>query len=243
MSKPDPRYVNPNDEQNETPVTERFDWKSVKILCVEGIPKHKAYGMLFEEYARQREMVSEHDTTERKRLSFYLPLLHSMFTSEYAALYNVSLHKFMILILELGLIHFQHDYYDDYRVARQFHGKAMLDRITSPDAISLFMKSNVHKIELGSCMGSRIGKAKHYTPAVPEWLYLAVTDSARYLGMTVSDFVFLCWAIGMQRGISDSKKNAMLSNINDELLKNFNFEFVYYCKNIRRSICDISGDK
>jgi hypothetical protein len=240
-SKPDPRYVDPSEEYDELPATEKFDWKSVKILCIEGIPKHRAYGMLFEEYARQREIVSDRDTTERKRLSFYLPLFSAMMNDEYAVLYKTSVHRCMILFLELGLIHFQHDYFEKYASVRRYHGKSMLERVNSEDTAQLFQMIERHKIKIQSCNGARQGDSKHFTPFVPEWLYSAIQDSSRYLGMTVSDFTYLCWVVGISRSISQKDQNVILKKRCDELLSKFDFEFTYYYKNMETTISYISA--
>ena len=77
---------------------DQWDWKTIRVLCVSGIPKHEAYGMNFDEYRNKREFVTD-DTTEKKRLSFYIPTFPTMLNMDFAAMYNASIHRFTLLVL------------------------------------------------------------------------------------------------------------------------------------------------
>jgi len=218
---------------------DQFDWKTIRVLCVSGIPKHEAYGMNFEEYRNKREFVTD-DTTEKKRLSFYIPAFPTMLNMDFAAMYNASIHRFTLLVLELGLIHFQHDYYGKYGSIKKLRGEAMLSKVASHEKRNVFMHLEGCTISLGACAGSKTKASKRSTVATPEWFYNALIDTAKHLNMSISDLVYLCWCIGVTKCVLNSRvNNVYLKKEFDDIIEHFEFELNYFLTNIKDTICKI----
>ena len=68
----------------DTPLVARFDPMTIQMLVVDAVPKHAAYEMMFDEYLKQRSRFYEYDESEKKRLSFYLPLFPAMLSADFA---------------------------------------------------------------------------------------------------------------------------------------------------------------
>jgi hypothetical protein len=230
-----------DDYYESTKLEARFDPMTIQLLVVEAIQKHQAYGMLFEDYIKQRKKFMSYDETEKKRLSFYLPLFPAMMSADYATDFRISYNQFLVFMIELGLITFLYDYHDQYDTVKE--GKKTLSKmVTSERNRIYYLQMDKQTICIGSCAGSRIGKVKHFTPNVPEWLYNAITDSATYINMSVSDFIYLCWCIGVQSSLTEDKVNPVLSGDNSAILSTFNHEFDIYAGQIDHTMTSMKTD-
>ena len=185
-----------------TPLEARFDVNALQILVVEAIQKHQAYGMLFEEYKKQRNRFSGYDDSEKKRLPFRLPAFQRRAAADLAILHDTPFYHFVVLVVELGLITFQYDYHDEYMQIRDGR-KQIFSNLKTEDAQSLYMQLEQHTIEMCSGTGSRSGKSALLTPTVPEWLYNAISDISMNMNMSVSDFVYMCWCTGVQNSLEE----------------------------------------
>jgi hypothetical protein len=225
------KYSNPE----EYIAGDQFDWKTIKVLCVSGIPKHKAYGMNFDQYRKQREMVTN-DTTEKKRLTYYLPTFPSMLSTDFAEIHNVSIHKFTLLTLELGLIHFQHDYYDTYQSVKKARGQSVIDKVSSDSRRNVFVHLNGCSISLGSCAGAADDQSRRASVNTPEWFYNALTDTAKHLNMTISDMVYLCWCIGITKCVIGEMGNDYLMEEFGKIIQHFESELFFYVESANHLI-------
>lgn len=215
----------------DTPLVARFDPMTIQLLVTEAVPRHAAYGMMFDEYAKQRSRFTEYDDSEKKRLSFYFQRLPSRVSSDLAFTYKTSHHRFMILIIELGLITFHVDYHDEYNMAKTIR-KKVFDGVETETNLKQYMQIEKQTIELGSGAGRMQGSTKHFVPSVPEWLYNAVTDASIYLNMSISDFTYLCWCIGVRNNLPDSVLPKIMGQKFDDTINTFNFELNEYIDSI-----------
>ena len=174
-----------------TPLEARFDYLTIEMAVTEAFPKHEAYGMLFKDYHAKRAQLQGYDETDKKRLSFRFPSHFAHVATDIALRQKVSLHRALILLIELGLIHFQVDYHDEYHDIREWR-LASFDNLCDSESLRKYKRIERHNIVLDS--GGRA--APHFAPNVPEWLYNAVMDTKAYLNMTSSDLIFFCWCYG-----------------------------------------------
>lgn len=216
----------------EADISDKFDWRAISILCVSGIPKHKAYGMTFPDYRERRESVVDEDTTEKKRLSFYVPKFPAMMAMSYSLKYKCSHHKFVLLIIELGLIHFQYDYHDDYHHIKKIKCDAMGHVIDETSRIQ-YMRLSEQQLSICSGSASSINAPKHYSPSVPEWLYNAISDLSIYLNMSITDVVYLCYCNGIVRCLPEQDQNVMLMHDCNEILLKFGMQLKSYILTIK----------
>ncbi len=239
-----PEYDLNNPESYEeyissTPLEARFDPATIQIMVVEAIQKHAAYEMQFDEYLRQRSRFSEYDESEKKRLSFYLPLFPAMRSQDFAYEYEISLNKFLVNLVELGLITFLYDYHGDCSETKR--AKHELSKaITSERTKILYLQVDKQKINLGSTVGSRDGISKHFSPGVQEWFYNAINDAAAYLNMTTSDLAYLCWCIGVQKTLKQDIIDKMLDKDIDNVMQLFRYELEIYLNRINSLLKDVA---
>jgi hypothetical protein len=227
----DPADPDALDEYYETtPLEARFDISTLQLLVVEAIPKHAAYGMMFEEYQKQRNRFAGFDTSEKKRLPFRLPAFHGRVAADLAILNDTSFYHFLVLIIELGLITFQYDFHNDYVDIRDGR-KVIFTRLKDEENLSLYMQLEQHTIEMCSGTGAKAGKSKLFTPTVSEWLYNAISDVSTNMNMSVSDFVYICWCMGIQNALPESMIPSMVGRDVESIthrfgrsLKGFNFQ-------------------
>jgi hypothetical protein len=177
-----------------TPVEARFDYLTIEMAVTEAFPKHEAYGMMFSEYHRMRAKLSGYDESEKRRLSFRVPNYYAHVMSDLALINKVSLHRAMILLIELGLIHFQVDYHTEYTNIRASRNR-LFTEIKTPEDRSMYRQVEKQTIVLNSGSGGS-ANITHYSPSVPEWLYNAIMDIRAYLNMSGTDFIFFCWCYG-----------------------------------------------
>jgi len=222
----------PQDEDLEDiPEEERFDWKTTRSICIEGNRKHRAYGMPFGEYVKNRSQFIDTDESERAHLSCYLPSFPSAISSDCASMMKMSATRFLNLMIEIGLITFQVDYYDQYHIIK--HGRSsMLDKITDDDTQHKYMRAIGYDIKIGSTDGARNGCSKHHTSLVPVWLYDAISETATYLNMSRSDMVYLCWCIGVSKSLEPRYRNVMLDRDVQNILAHFEREINMYSKTL-----------
>jgi hypothetical protein len=223
----------------ETKLEARFDPLTIQMLVVEAIPKHAAYEMMFDEYLKQRSRFYEYDETEKKRLSFYLPLFPAMLSADFATEYQISYHSFLVRLIELGLIHFQYDYHEEYQFIK--NSKKNLSKLIKTETKkSYYLQLNKQNISLGSCAGARMSGTKHFTPSVPEWLYNAVSDCSAYINTTTSDFVYLCWCIGLLETIPERISNPVILLESELITRDFRREILILNERIKDIVFEIN---
>jgi hypothetical protein len=213
-------YPDEDEYLENTPLEARFDVSTISSLCVEAVPKHAAYGMMLEEYQKQRSRFMQTDTSEKKRLSFYLPAFYGRVAVDLSIMNKLSHYRFLILLCELGIITFQHDFFENYNTVRTGRHK-ICSLLNNKAACSLYMQLDQHTIELNSGSGYHGGKAKHFTPTVPEWLYNALTETATNLNMGISDFVFLCLCIGIVNALPEDNIPKLVGEEMGEIIHGF----------------------
>ena len=228
-------YIDDDEYLENTPLEARFDVSTISSLCVEAIPKHAAYGMMLEEYQKKRSRFMQADTSEKKRLSFYLPAFYGRVAVDLSILNKISHYRFLILLCELGIITFQHDFYENYHVIRDGREK-ICSMLNSETNQSLYMQLDRHVIELDSGRGYRGGKAKHFSPTVPEWLYNALSETATNLNMGNSDFVFLCLCIGITSALPEDAIPEMVGRGMEETIHGFDLELSGYTYQIENTL-------
>jgi hypothetical protein len=221
-----------------TPLEDRFDLGTLEILVGEGIPKHAAHDMMLEEYIKSRTKFVRYDDSEKKRLSFYLPLFPAMRSADFSSHFNISLNKFLIAAIELGLIRFMYEYHDQYDGAMAIQ-KAMGKLINTQKGKILYMQISKQKITLESATAVKMGGAKHFVPNVYEWFYDALATTASSLNMSISDLCYLCWCISVQRTLPNDLVDRMLSQDISDLMTYFSVEIDIYYKRIDGLLCDI----
>ena len=221
-----------------TPIEARFDLATLELLIGEGIEKHEAHDMMLSEYIKSRKKFVRYDDTEKKRLSFYIPLFPAMRSSDFADEMNVSLTKFMVAAIELGLIRFMYEYHDQYDGAVSIK-RAMGKRISNKQCKIIYMQTSKQKITLGSAYGIKMGASTHFTPNVYEWFYDALSATAVALNMSMSDLCYLCWCIAVQNTIPNDMLDKMLAQDITEVLDYFDVEINIYSKKIDLLLCDI----
>lgn len=222
------------------PEEERFDWKTISHAVIQWIPKHKAYGMTFEEYQKERSKFSEFDTSEKKHLTFYLPLFPSMISGDISQEYKLSKNRFIVMLIELGLITFQYDYHEQYSIAKSTR-RNVSKLVTNESSRMCYIQLDKQNITLNSC--SRGSGHKHYSPNVPEWLYDAISDASTNINMTISDFAYLCWCIGMVKSVPMEIRNPVLNSDIELILKQFDYEFKMYTTRIKDILCKIKDEQ
>jgi hypothetical protein len=220
-----------DDYMRDTPLEARFDPLTLKSLVEEAIPKHRAYDMFFGEYIEERKRMLGWDLSEKKRLSFYLPLFQAMASTSYADMYDLAYSHFVVFISELGLIKFQYDYQIEFCKAKE-GTTSLLRLVTSPTRKQYYMQLDKQRICIGSGDNFRKGAAKHFAPSVPDWFYNAISNGAVYLNMTMSDFVYLCWCIGITEGIEEDKINSVVNDDSNAVIVDFNTELVIFLSRI-----------
>ncbi len=220
-----------DDELEDIPEEERFDWKTTRSICIEGNHKHRAYGMPFEEYVKNRSKYIDADETERSRLSYYLPSFPSALSADCASLMHISANRFLNLMIEMGLITFQVDYHEPYNIIKRGRSD-LLSSVKDDDSRHRYMRIAEYDIKLGSATGARCGSTKHHSPSVPVWLHDAIAEASTYLNMSTSDMVYLCWCFGAKKSLEQKYRNVVLDKEIEEILSNFDREINLYSKTI-----------
>ena len=214
-----------------TPLEARFDYLTIQSIVTEGFEKHQAYGMSFGEYRIQRSRLSNYDETTKKRLSYYLPPFYARIAADLAFINHSSVHHFMIMMIELGLIHFQVDYHDDYIIIKEGRTK-LFNQLETVDGENNYMQLDKQTITLGSCTGAKFGTVKHFVPSVPEWLYNATTEVSKYLNMSGSDLVFLSFCIGIINCLEENRIPYTVTRNAKTICNQFDYEIKVYSKRI-----------
>lgn len=233
----DPTDPDSLDEYYEnTKLEARFDPLTIQLLVVEAFPKHEAYGMSFSDYNRKRSQLSGYDDSKEKHLSFYFPKFFARVSSDLALINKTSHHRFLILLVELGLITFHVDFKDEYETLKHSRPK-ILNNLKNSVNRRHYIRLEKQTISLDSAAGSRSGGAHHFSSSVPVWLHNAVTDAANYTNMSISDFVYLCWGIGITNSLPEDMIPVIVGQDLSELLHQFRFEVSEY-SDIIKTILD-----
>lgn len=245
-AKPDTFFqVDYDDYIESTPLEARFDPATIQMLVVEAIPKHAAYEMSFEEYLKQRSRFSEYDGSEKKRLSFYLPLYPALRSHDFADDYRLSLSRFMVTVLELGLIHILYDYNAEVQTIKQSR-KQMGRYLTNERSMQIYSHIARYTIELGSSSNTRNTNggqgSRHFSPSCQDWFYNALTELATSLGMSNSDMAYLCWCNGITQTLRNDIIDNMAANICRIVLDQFNLELNMRHKRILAVLSEIKDE-
>lgn len=223
------------------PEPQRFDWRTIS-LCVSCAIKHDSYGMSFADYQKKRSNYLDRDANEKQNLTFYLPLFPSMISSDICTEYHLSRTPFIIRLMELGMITFQYDYHEHYSLLKS-NRKRVSKLITTLKTKMCYLQMDKQTIVLNSCGGSKNGATKRYSPKVPDWFYNAASDAAVNLNMSLSDFCYLCWCIGMIKSIPEEQRNPVLNLEIEEILTHFNYELHMYTEQIKHILLMINDGK
>jgi hypothetical protein len=230
-----------DDYIRDTPLEARFDPLTIEMLVVEAIPKHAAYEMTFEEYLKERARFSEYDSTEKKRLTFYLPLYPAMRSQDIADLHNnTSINRFLVVLLELGLITVLYDYHTEISLLKQSR-REMQQYLTCERAAQRYVHMDRQKVVLHSTHGYKSGDSKHFSPWCQDWFYNAITDTASYINTSASDMAFLCWCMGMQK-VSIEHTDVITDKLVAEVVSKFDFEFGAYAERVGTILSGIKAD-
>ena len=223
-----------------TPLEARFDPATLQMLVVEAIPKHAAYEMMFDEYLKERNRFAEYDESKTKRLSFYIPVFPAMRSMDFAYEYKISLHKFLVNIVELGLITFMYDYHDEMETIKR--GRASLGPSLSSQSSKIhYLQIGKQKITLGSGCSARTDASKHFAPSVQIWMYNALTDAAATLNMSCTDLAYLCWCIAVKKTINNNIVDKFVDSDISDILTYFNVELEIYTRRIKDTISEFNG--
>lgn len=202
------------------PLEARFDYLTIQMVVTEAFPKHDAYGMLFKDYHAERAKMAGYDPSEKKRLSSRFPNYFAHIATDIALVNKVSTYRTLILLIELGMIHFRVDYHDEYKHIMDARNRLYNEIITDSDK-KLYRQVEKHTIELTQMKG---GACTHFVPHVPEWLYNSITDVKGYLNISVSDFVFFCWCYGCLNCFAENEIPAPILSDIKKVVDDFDFE-------------------
>ena len=214
-----------------TPLEARFDYLTIKLIVTEAYEPHRAYGMSFSEYRTERSRMANYDGTDKKRLSYYLPPFYARVAADLAFINNISFHKFMTLMIELGLIHFQVDYRDEYNTIREGR-KTLFNQMGTTNGEKRYMQLDKQTITLGSCSGAKTGLAKHFAPSVPEWLSNAISEVSNYLNISGTDLIFLCFCISVINCLGEDTLPSPVVKNSNNICSQFDYEIDVYSKRI-----------
>lgn len=229
-----------DDYINNTPLEARFDYLTIQMAIAEAFPKHKAYGMMFADYRRMRKQMQDYDDTEKKRLSFYLPSYPARIASDLAIINDIAVHTFIVYMIELGLIHFQVDYHDEYEIVKNSRQK-IFNAVKSEESKNRYMQLDKQTITLGSGSGVRTKLAKHYTPNVPEWLHNAIGEVGNHMNTTNSDLIYFTFCYGLINCIESSQIPELILTDMNKVCKEFDYELRQYSSRIRDLISQVDN--
>lgn len=203
-----------------------YDWSndSIRIVCATAIDNHPAYGLTFSEYKKRRWEFLNNDDKDTIRIGFRLPPFIGQISADMALSNGLPHYRMLILLVELGLIHFQRDYHDHYQIIRAIRSN-MSTTLATEDARAHYEQARKYTI----VMLNYSRDSKVLTPTVSEWLGNAVKDTAVYLNMSVSEFSYLCWCIGVSNSMRGDLQPAVQSEV-DKVLKHFDFQIGMYTR-------------
>lgn len=210
-----------------TPLEARFDPATIQIAVTEAFPKHEAYGMMFADYHRKRSSLQGYDDSEKKRLSFRFPSYFAHVATDIALLQKVSFHRAVILLVELGLIHFQVDYREEYHDIQDWRLNSF-KKLATEESLRNYKKIERYSIVLESSSRSN----PQFTPSVPDWLYNAIMEIKAYLNMSATDLIFFCWCYGCVNCFEDG----IIPNIVREDMQKTCSEFHYEIQEYQHQI-------
>jgi hypothetical protein len=244
MTETTPKQIRPEQYQEyeltqieDNPGTEYFEWKDdvIYTMCTSVVPNHPAYGMNFRDYVKNRNRVTDTDQ-EKIRLGFRLPSFVSHVSADMSIIYGMSYYHFLTMIIELGMIYFQKDYYEKYTNIKEFR-TGLYNSISNTRNRELYEQLERQTIQL--CDAKR--KSMLVTPSVPEWLGHAVKNTAVYMNVSCSDFVNVLWCIGVQKSMdnipSEVTKDIIIT------LRKFDFEMDMYSVRITQLTAMMNGSE
>lgn len=214
-----------------TPLEARFDPLTIQQIVVEASPKHQAYGMQFQEYYAARHKMAGYDESETRRMTFYFPSYMANVAVDLSTINKVSTYPFVLALSELGLIHAQVDYADDFTIAKDARLK-IFQLVRSDEGQNRYMQLEKQTIELGSAVGARKNKAKHLAPSVPLWFSNAATELACRLNISVSDLIYFSWCYGIVNCLPHEQIPEYILDDISKVVKQFNYEIRQYSERI-----------
>lgn len=223
--------LTPEQEQLRQALDENteYPWQDDQILlvCTSPVPNHPAYGMTFSEYKKHRNDVISSDDKEKVRLSTRLPAFINRVSADMALRNGVSHYRFLVLILELGMINFQKDYHEKYQIIKSGRND-MYKRLSTEKNRRLYEQLDKQFIDMEIVARG----SKHMTPTVAEWLANATNDIATYLNMSISEFVVLCWCIGVSKSMEAEDLPLQVKLEITKKLQYFDQEITFYSDRI-----------
>lgn len=214
-----------------TPLEARFDPLTIELLVTEAFPKHEAYGMQFADYYRERKRMSGYGDAETSRITFYFPKYISNVAIDLSSINKIAAHPFIVAMCELGLIHAQVDYADDFAIVKDARIK-IFNAINSDESQNRYMQLEKQTIDLGSATGHRAGRAKMFSPAVPNWFHNAAIEISGRLNMSVTDLMYFSWCYAATRCIPDGSMPMYVRNDIEKVTKAFDYEIRQYSNRV-----------
>lgn len=211
---PHPKQSDDNENNVDT-----FDWKEIRALCLAPEPKHPAYGMQISEYRKRRRDVIDDENNQKSKLGIRVPNTIADILHRIARNYHISVYRYLVLSLELGLITFQKDYHDRCSAINAI-GDQLYHRVSSNADMKTFSQLNKQIISLNlSRQDSRL-----FIPTVPEWVAMAVKSTALELNCTGMNLAYLCLCISIRKSAEEYKIPQPYLDDIDATIKSFDFE-------------------
>jgi len=196
-----------------------FDWKTISARCISPDPSHPAYAMSITEYIKRRSEFIDHDDSAKAQIVFRVPPVLALGINRLARKHSITHTRYLVYILEHGLITFQKDYHAMYSIIGGDQD-TLFDNATDENKLNVLAQSIKQKIQLGSaCRENTL-----FGPCLQEWIVGAIKSTALSLNCTQSDMTFMCLLLGLR---TDSKEfplpDAYMEIINSNISK-FEFE-------------------
>ena len=205
---------------------EQFDWKSISGICRKPVPSHPAYDMTFEEYARRRMEFVDDDGHPTVGITFRMPPVMAFLLPTLARKRNDvtggSMYRYLTLALELGVIHFQKDYYDIYTDITKNHD-ALFNLITGDDDKTSWMCKVVGRKSIGMGTSARTNEDA-FCPHVSYWLAASLKQICGDVKMTQSDLAVLSIAKGVLLDSDTADLPPGVLSIFEKFIREFEFQ-------------------
>jgi hypothetical protein len=190
-----------------------YDWSDRKSLCIAPEPNNQIYGKTVEEYQKcRRDTIDAKDdeNTKPSKLTFRIDPFIAVALSNLSRNYNISTYPYVIMLLELGMIHLQRDYHESLSII-SIHTNNLLKQTITDKQEAIFLQLSKQTISLGT--GIRTNKC--FGPSVPRWLGNMVSDYSISLNMSKCDLANICIYLGLERDTEAMKMQRIQKKIND----------------------------
>ena len=233
-ARPNPQSTqrpNPSELPDEVQeaLNTNYEWKddTMMLVCTSYVPDHPAYGMTFDEYKKNRVDFMSPSDVEKISLSFRLPPLLSQISTDTAYDYNLSYYKFLTMIIEIGMIYLQQDYHEEYSIASDYRTAAKND-IKTEQHLAIYEQIRKQTITIDVSIPRTVPPTH---PMVVEWLANAATEYSNHLNMGKTEFINLCWAMGVVKSKPKNIPDPILVRC-ENMIKKFEIELKMYCDRI-----------